>query len=155
MTMKTIKRLPAAIAAACRALAVVMRPAGGGPVVGAAAIACAMLLLAVHLLPEHLAATGLGTQAALEYIAYGIESAALWGAALVLAPGPLRYVAAWGIAESAARAGCRAALPLDRAPALQPGQTLCDAAAGWPVSLLSLVAALLLAAYLNHRGVRR
>jgi hypothetical protein len=114
-----------------------------------------VLLIAVHLLPEWLAAADLGTQAALEYIACGVEAAALWGAALVVAPGPLRYVAAWGVAESVARAGCRAALPLDHAPALQPGQTLCDAAAGWPVSLLSLVAALLLAAYLNHRGARR
>lgn len=118
--------------------------------------ACALMLLAgAHLLPEHLSAAGLGTQAALEFIAYGVESSALWGAVLMLACGPMRYVAAWGLAESLARAGCRAALPLDRAPGLQPGQMLCDAAAGWPVSLLSLVAGLLLAAYLNHRGQSR
>lgn len=114
-----------------------------------------VLLVVVHLLPEWLAAAGVGTQAALEYIAYGVESAVLWVVALVLAQGSLRYVVAWGIAESVARAGCRAALPLDHAPVLQPGQTLCDAAAGWPVGLLSLVAALLLAAYLNHRGEGR
>jgi len=113
------------------------------------------LLIAVHLLPEWLAAAGLGTQAALEYIAYGAESAALWGAVLCASRGPLRYVAAWGLSESLARAGCRGALPLDRAPSLHPGQTLCDAAAGWPVSLVSLAAALLLAAYLNHRGASR
>lgn len=136
---------------------------------------CALILLVgVHLVPERLAAAGLGTQAAMEYIAYGIESAALWlaiflgcgwlrevgqrvgrvddimGAATIL-----RYASAWGGAEGAERAGCRAALPLDRAPLLQPGQTLCDAAFGWPVSLLSLAAALLLAAYLNHRGASR
>lgn len=113
------------------------------------------LLIAAHMLPEWLAAAGLGTQAALEYIAYGAEAAALWGAMLLMLRGPLCYVAAWGFSESIARAGCRAALPLDHAPSLQPGQTLCDAAAGWPVSLASLVAALLLAAYLNHRGASR
>lgn len=117
--------------------------------------AALMLMIAVHVLPEWLALAGLGTQAALEYIACGVESGALWGAALAVSRGPLRYVAAWGLAESLARGGCRAALPLDRAPSLHPGQTLCDAAAGWPVSLVSLIAALLLAAYLNHRGASR
>jgi len=118
-------------------------------------VRCMLMLLAlaaVHLLPEHLAGLGLGTQAALEYIAYGLEASALWLAWLVAMRGPMRYMAAWGLAESLARAGCRAAVPLDHAPSLLPGQTLCDAAAGWPVSLASLVAALLLAAYLNHRG---
>jgi hypothetical protein len=117
---------------------------------------CALLLLvAVHIVPGVLAAAHVGTPAALDYIAAGVEASALWGAVLVLARGPLRYVAAWGLAESLERAGCRALLPLDRAPVLAAGQNLCDAASGMPISLLSLVAALGLAAALETRAASR
>jgi hypothetical protein len=76
-------------------------------------------------------------------VAQGVEAAALWvGMAMLVRSLAVHAVAAYGAMEGAQRAGCRLALPMDRAPSLAPGQTLCDAATGLPMSLFSLMAAM-------------
>jgi len=108
----------------------------------------ALLLLAgvAHLAPMHIAALLAQSQAAWEYVGYAVESAVLW---LLLAAFTrtmaIQAVAAWGAMEAAQRAGCRLALPMDRAPSLQAGQNLCDAATGLPMTYVSAAAALFVA----------
>lgn len=101
-----------------------------------------LLALAVHLMPEPLADLLGHSHAAWAYAAYGVESAVLWllvaGMCRVLA---VQAVATYGAMESAQRAACRLALPMDRAPTVPPGQTLCDVATGLPASFASLLAA--------------
>jgi hypothetical protein len=101
--------------------------------------ALVVLAAGVHLAPLHVAGLLGQSQAAWEYVAQGLEAALLW---LMLAAASrlaiVQAVAAWGAAEGGMRAGCRLAFPMDRAPPLQPGQNLCDAATGMPATLVSL-----------------
>lgn len=98
--------------------------------------------LVVHILPEHLAELLSQSAAAWHYVAYGLEAALLWLAVGVGAQSvAVQAVAAYGAMEGAQRAVCRIALPMDSAPVLAQGQTLCDAATGLPVSFSSLIAA--------------
>ena len=114
-----------------------------------------ILAAAAHLLPEHVAAWTGGTLAAWSYVAYGVEAAALWALAFAAAPAlcgarraavvAAQAVCVWGFFESAQRAACRLALPMDQPPPkMAPGQNICDVATSMPLSLLSLVAALAL-----------
>lgn len=94
-------------------------------------LAPALLLLgaAVYLLPEHLAAAGLGTPAALAYMAYGLESTGAWLLVLVLLwRTPAVPVLLWLIYEAAARWVCRSALSLHVPPPRDT--TMCSAAFG-------------------------
>lgn len=104
--------------------------------------AALVLVLAVHMLPEHMAELLGHSAAAWHYVAYGLEAAALWLAiGIMIRSVPIMAVATYGAMEGLQRAACRLALPMDSAPALLPGQTLCDAATGLPVSFASLLAA--------------
>ncbi len=121
----------------------------------AALLLCALL---AHILPETLAAQVGGTRAAWEFVGYGVEATALWLAVASLAwrvPGwwariPIWAVCLYGVFESVQRPICRLALPMDRAPKLEPGQFLCDAA-GWRTEDLSFAAILLVAAVVAYR----
>ena len=102
-----------------------------------------VLVIVAHLLPEHLADLLGHSAAAWHYVAYGVEAAALWLiVALTVRTLAITAVSAYGAMEGLQRAACRLALPMDRAPHLAPGQTLCDAATGLPASLSSLLAAM-------------
>ena len=110
-----------------------------------------LLLAAVHFLPDVLPALVGGTQSAWAYVTGGAEAAALWALAFVLIRSfPVRCIAAWGLFEALQKPVCRLAFPMDRAPRLADGQNLCDAAFGLPMSLLSVVAALFLAALVQE-----
>lgn len=111
-----------------------------------------LLLAAVHLGIEYAPALWGGTPAAWHYVGYGIESLGLWLLVARLAPQnewrwPLWLLSAYGVWESMQRAGCRLLLPMDRAPKIENGQTLCDAAGvpGWQLTpaVLALVAAVI------------
>ena len=110
------------------------------------AAAVLVLLAAAHLLPEHLARWLGQSQAALEYMTYAIEAAALWAAVAVTSRLiAVQAAATWGAMESLQRAACRAAFPLDRPPPKIPGENLCDTALGLPMSWASLAVALFVA----------
>ena len=102
-----------------------------------------LIVAAVHLAPLHVAGLTGGSHAAWETVGFGVESFILWAwvgmtrAALDLVA---RAISTWAAGESMQRAACRLMLPMDRKPALGPGQNLCDAATGLPVSLISLAA---------------
>jgi hypothetical protein len=114
-----------------------------------AAAPAALLLLgaAVHLAPEHLAEAGLGTQQALEIVAYGFDATVAW----LVVTAMLARTAAWPVAlwlafESLQRGVCRVALPLHTKP--PPNATLCESAFGTSIpSWLGLIVAALCAAY--------
>ena len=104
--------------------------------------AALILVVVVHFAPEHLAELLGHSAAAWHYVAYGLEAAALWLAlGIMVRTIPVMAVATYGAMEGLQRSACRLALPMDSAPALLPGQTLCDAATGLPVSFASLLAA--------------
>jgi len=109
------------------------------------ALALLVLVAAVYLAPEHLAKAGYSLPA-LEYSAHGVESACLW---LILMlhywRDPAAVVCAWGAAESMMRPLCRLALPLDRAPLLEHGQMLCEAAYGYQMGWVSVSVACVVA----------
>ena len=101
-----------------------------------------VLALVAHLMPEHLADLTGQSHAAWHYVAYGIEAGVLWLIVGVSTSSiAVQAVAAYGAMEGAQRAACRLALPMDRAPHIPDGQTLCDVATGLPMSLSSLIAA--------------
>ncbi len=101
--------------------------------------ALVVLAAGAHLAPLPVSSVLGHSQAAWEYVAFGIESAMLWlvvGAMSRLLI--VQAVAAWGAFEGAQRAACRLALPMDAPPKLPAGMNLCDVATGLPMSLLSL-----------------
>ena len=103
-----------------------------------------VVVIVAHLLPEHLADLLGHSSAAWHYVAYGIEAAALWLiVALTIRTLAVVAVATYGAMEGLQRAACRLALPMDRAPSLQAGQTLCDAVTGLPASMTSLLATMI------------
>lgn len=116
--------------------------------------ACALMLAGavVHFGPEHLAAAGLGSLGALEYVAYGVEATVAWLlVALAWRRSAVALVALWLAVESAARAGCRLALPMDRPPA--GAGTLCERATGSDLTAwLGIVALAALAGYIAREG---
>lgn len=115
----------------------------------------AALLAVAHLLPEHLARWLGHSQAAWEFVVFGLEAAVLWlivGAAARWVS--VQAVAAWGAMEGGMRAGCRLALPMDRPPRLGDGQNLCDVATGLPASWASLAAALFVACIAQEEAAR-
>lgn len=115
----------------------------------------AALLAAVHLLPEHLSNWLDHSQKAWEAVAYGLEAAMLWlyvGAAARMVS--LQAVAAWGATEGGMRSICRVAFPMDRPPSVPAGSNLCDVATGWPASLFSLAAALMVACIAQEEAAR-
>lgn len=87
-----------------------------------------------------------------EYVAYGFEAAVLWGVVLLLARDTwVRLISAWALFESLERPICRLAFPMDSAPKLEPGQTLCDAALGFSANLISILVALTIAMLMQER----
>lgn len=110
-----------------------------------------LLVAAVaYLLPEHVSMLG-GTQAAWEYVAYGLESAALWlVVGLTVKQLAVRCVALWAMFEAVQRPVCRLVFPMDRPPEIPQGQNLCDAALGLPLSFLSVFAALFAACVIQE-----
>jgi hypothetical protein len=111
-----------------------------------------MLAAAVaHLAPEHLARHVGGSMGAWAIVGYGIEALALWCAVTLWAydqrgrfgakaSGAMASVAAWGIFESVQRASCRLAFDMGKPPPrVGEGKNLCDVAAGWDISDLSLI----------------
>lgn len=93
--------------------------------------AAALLALgaAVHLVPEHLADAGLGSPAALAYVAYGFEAMSAWLiVAVLLWRSPAVPVVLWLAFESLQRWACRGALPLNLPP--PKDTTMCSAAFG-------------------------
>ena len=98
--------------------------------------------------PAALASVLGGTEAAWFYVCSGLESAFLWcfvgwTTAFLTA----RVIAAWGYFEAVQRPVCRLAFPMDHPVALAPGQGLCDAAFGLPMTWLGALAALFVAAF--------
>jgi hypothetical protein len=111
-------------------------------------IAAALLIVAAlaHLAPEPVAAVTGGSVKAWEYVAGGLEAAALYAAlGALLRHHAVTPVAAWGAVEGLQRAGCRLVFPMDRAPQLAEGQTLCTAATGMPTGWVGLAVAVLVA----------
>lgn len=108
-----------------------------------------LLGFGAHFAPEHLAAAGVGSLGALEYIGTGIESAVAWAIVAWLCwRHPLAVVALWLCFEAAQRPVCRLAFPLNRPPELHGQTTLCSAALGADLSAwLGLCAASLCIAY--------
>lgn len=105
------------------------------------------LAVAAYFSPEVAASAFGGTRAAWTYVLSGVEAASLWAALGVTTSSLLvRCVATWGVFEASQRPICRLAFPMDRAPKLPEGVNLCDAAMGIPMSLVSVGAALFLAA---------
>lgn len=97
-------------------------------------------------LPQLLVAMVGGTEAAWFYVCAGFQTAALWG--VIGATASLltvRVIAAWGFFEAAERPVCRLMFPMDHPAALAPGQSLCDAAFGLPMTWLGVLAALFVA----------
>lgn len=110
-------------------------------------VALLVLAVAVYFGPEVLPALFGGTRGAWEYVMNGFESSFLWAAVFVFVPKfEARAIAAWGLFEALQRPVCRLAFPMDRAPDLNGALSLCDAAFAVPMSALSVVAALGLAA---------
>ena len=110
-----------------------------------------LLLACVHFLPDALPMIVGGTRAAWFYVTSGAEAAVLWALAFIVLRGfYLRCIAAWGLFEAAQRPVCRLAFPMDHPPDLKDGENLCDAAFGLPMSLLSVVFALFLAALVQE-----
>jgi hypothetical protein len=101
-----------------------------------------VLVTAIYFGPEWMAAGTGATRGALEYISAGTEAAALWLLLLLWCWGTsAAAVCAWAAMEALQRPLCRLMLPLDRAPVLADGQTLCEAAVGLHMTWLSLAAA--------------
>lgn len=117
-----------------------------------------VVAVAVYFGPEVLPVLLGGTRGAWEYVMSGAEASFLWAVVFVLVPRfEARAVAAWAAFEALQRPVCRLAFPMDRAPSLDGAQSLCDAAFGIPMSALSVIAALGLAALAHEAGhaVRR
>lgn len=113
------------------------------------------LVALVYFLPERLPGMVGGTQAAWEYVAYGTEAAAVWAVlGVLLRRTPAVVVCTWATFEALQRPLCRLMLPMDRAPRLPPGQTLCEAAVGAPMAWVGFAAAAMVAAYISGRADR-
>lgn len=106
------------------------------------AVPLMLLVAAIYFGPEYMA-QGMGaTRGALEYISAGTEAAALWLLLLLWCWGTgAAVICAWAAMEALQRPLCRLMLPLDRAPRLADGQTLCEAAVGMHMTWFSLAAA--------------
>lgn len=110
-----------------------------------------LLLAGVHFLPDVLPVFVGGTRSAWVYVTSGAEAAALWALAFVLMRNfAVRCVAAWGLFEAIQRPLCRLAFPMNEPPKIADGQNLCDAAFGLPMSALSVLCALFLAALVQE-----
>lgn len=119
-------------------------------------LAFLVVAVGVYFSPEVLPTLIGGTRGAWEYSAYGLEASFLWSVAFLLVNQfEARAVAAWGAFEALQRPVCRLAFPMDHPPQIDPGQSLCDAAFGVPMSALSVVAALGLAAVAQEFGRAR
>lgn len=118
-------------------------------------LALLVVAVAVYFGPEVLPDIFGGSGAAWAYVVYGGEASFLWAVVFALVPRfEARAVAAWGVLEALQRPVCRLAFPMGQAPSLD-GQSLCDAAFGIPMSALSVIAALGLAALSQEIGRAR
>lgn len=100
-----------------------------------------IVLAMAHLLPCHLVDLVGGSIGAVESVCYAFEATALYlWVSTKVRPGEVGTAAlvAWGASESLQRGACRLMLPMDRKPVLEPGQNVCDAATGWPISQIGL-----------------
>lgn len=86
------------------------------------------------------------------YILRGVEGTVLWLYIWVRTPyKPLRVrygvalACAWGALEEAQTAACRLSFDIERRPEPGPFQGLCDLATGWPIYMLTLSVALIVA----------
>lgn len=116
-------------------------------------MSAALLLAAAaaYFLPEVLPTLVGGTASAWAYVTTGMEAAFLWALAFLLVRRfECRLIAAWGLFEALQRPVCRLAFPMDHPPHLAEGQNLCDAAFGLPLSALSVLLALFLAAVVQE-----
>lgn len=110
----------------------------------------------VYFGPEAMSHLAGGTKQAWEVVFYGGEAAFLWTVVFAFVPTyTARAVAAWGVLEALQRPVCRLAFPMDHAPDIGTAANLCDAAFGLPMSALSIVAALGLAALAQESGYGR
>lgn len=119
-----------------------------------------MLAVAAAFLPEILPALLGGTSAAWMYVMSGAEAWALWVVVAALASfaklpehamTTIRCVCSWGAFEAMQRPVCRLAYPMNTPPPMPPsGQNLCDVVTGLPMSWVSVVAALFLAAIIQE-----
>ena len=105
--------------------------------------ALAVFVVVLQFGPELAAALGFGSESAWQYVASGLESAALWTAVALFVRGLGSVAAWWAAVEGAERAGCRLAFDMATKPATN--LPLCDAALGVPASGLSVVVAIALA----------
>jgi len=112
----------------------------------------ALAVLAVFA-PDAFPALFDGSRAAWAYVASGVEACALWALVAVSSSAlAVRCISVWGMFEAAQRPICRLAFPMGQPPNLRDGQNLCDAATGLPMSWVSVVAALFLAALVQEIG---
>lgn len=117
-----------------------------------------LLAAACIFLPELLPLVAGGSVAAWFYVFSGIEAAALWAIAAALLASHTghvltvgRAVCAWASFEALQRPMCRLPFPMDRPPPKPPeGKNLCDVVTGLPMSWVSVVAALFLAALVQE-----
>ena len=123
----------------------------------------ALLIGAVYFAPAHIAGWAHWSPAAVEYVAYGVESAVKWGILGWLCVGSISVssrcgcgafdkptaterrimavVCAWGAFEAIQRPVCRAMFDLSHKVALPDGMTMCEAAFGLPIGWLGFVVA--------------
>ena len=103
----------------------------------------ALLVGAVYFAPTHIAGWAHLSTAAVEYVGYGIESAALWAVLgwRLRRSIPAQAVCAWGAFEAIQRPICRCMFDLSHKVPLLDGQTLCEAAFGIPVGWLGFAVA--------------
>jgi hypothetical protein len=120
------------------------------------AVWLALLVAVLYLGPEHLAGATDMRQGAIEYVAAGIEAAALWAACAWLFWG--RYASAvcmWAASEAYMRTSCRLQLPMNAPVQIPDDQTLCTAiygpAAFWVSMLMACCAAFLAAKSIQVR----
>jgi len=106
---------------------------------------------ALYFAPEHLASRLALYQPGLEYIAAGIEAAALWifaaSVAFWLGCNRVAVVALWPAYEAALRVAGRLAFPLDKPVRLPPGHTMIETAYGEWTSWIGFAVAFLATAY--------
>lgn len=123
------------------------------------AMPASLALIAVAIvfwLPEHAAPLLGWTLGAADTVAVGVQGMLLWGAiALWCAFGTQKHVArsalpalSYAVVESAMRAGCRLALPMDRP--YTGKEPTCEAAFGTSMTWVSVVTALVMVALVAH-----
>lgn len=121
-----------------------------------------VLVLSTHYAPELLAdlySDPARAARALFYVARGIEGSVLFAAVWVLAPRKPRgafvgvtLACCWGALEEAQTAVCRLSAGIANSVTVERYSGLCDAVTGLPIYLLTMLGALVLAAFAQEVG---